>query len=51
MNIVNLLHIGDKVVDMATLSPEEKREIAIKLNKQALEPLGYKMVIHKEEPA
>ncbi len=41
LNIVNLIHIGDRVVDQDDLSPEELREIRIGLNVQALTPLGY----------
>lgn len=41
MNIVNLIHIGDEVRNMDDLTPEEKEEIALKLNIQALTPLGY----------
>ena len=41
MRIVNLIHIGDEVKSLDEMSTEERREIAIKLNTQALTPLGY----------
>ncbi len=41
MNIVNIIHIGDKVVNWDQLSKEEKQELAVKLNTQALATLGY----------
>lgn len=44
MKIVNLIHIGNEVKNLDELSEEERREIAIKLNKQALETLGYALV-------
>lgn len=44
MKIINLIHIGDEVKNIAELSDEERREIAIRLNIQALEPLGYVLV-------
>lgn len=43
LNIVNMIQIGDAPeVNWAELSPEEKREIANKLNNQALEAIGYR---------
>ncbi len=42
MNIVNLIHIGDKVMNFDDLSEAEKREIGRALNEQALRHLGYK---------
>ena len=44
MRIVNLIHIGEEVKNLDEMSEAERREIAIKLNIQALEPLGYAMV-------
>ena len=41
MNIVNLIHIGDEVLNIKDLSPEERKRIALQLSIQALEPLGY----------
>ena len=41
MNIVNLIHIGDEVKNFDDLTPEERQNIAIKLNIQALTTLGY----------
>ena len=41
MKIVNLIHIGDKVKNFDEMNPEEKCRIAIALNIQALQPLGY----------
>ena len=41
MNIVNLIHIGEKEIRMDTLSREEKKEIWQKLNEQALRTIGY----------
>lgn len=42
MKIINYICIGDKVIDMATLTPEERKEIGRKLNEQALTAIGYK---------
>lgn len=41
MKIINLIHIGDEVRNLEEMSPEEKREVAYRLNAQALKPLGY----------
>ena len=49
MRIVNLIHIGDEVKNLDQMSKEERREIAIKLNVQALTPLGYVMVKNAEK--
>lgn len=51
MNIVNIIHIGDKTFCMDELPEEMQREIGRLLNKQALEAIGYKMneVSVKEE--
>ena len=43
MNIVNIIHIGDKTYCMDELPEEKQREIGRLLNKQALEAIGYKM--------
>lgn len=47
MNIVNLIHIGDKVKNLDSMSPEERREIATVLNVQALATLGYRRTEEK----
>lgn len=44
MKIVNLIHIGDEVKNLDEMNERERREIAVKLNIQALTPLGYVMV-------
>lgn len=44
MNIVNLIHIGDEVKNLDTMSQEERKEIARALNRQALEAIGYRKV-------
>ncbi len=41
INIVNYITIGGKKINMETLSDEEKREIAIRLNDIALTAAGY----------
>lgn len=43
MKIINLIHIGDEVRNIAEMSLEEKNEMSLKLNIQALEPLGYQL--------
>ena len=43
MNIVNIVHIGDKSYRMDELPEEKQREIWRLLNKQALEGIGYKI--------
>ena len=43
MNIVNIIHIGDKEYRMDELPKEKQREIGEKLTRQALEGIGYKM--------
>lgn len=43
MNIVNIIHIGEKAYRMDELTEKEQREIWQKLNQQALECIGYKM--------
>lgn len=50
MKIVNYVHIGDEVKNMDDLNPEEKRDIALKLNIQSLAPLGYVLRIKEEDP-
>ena len=49
MRIVNLIHIGDEVKNLDEMTKEERREIAIKLNIQALTPLGYIMTKNTEK--
>lgn len=44
MNIVNIIHIGDEVKNWDDMSPEEQREVATKLNTQALTAIGYRPV-------
>lgn len=44
MNIVNYICIGDKTVRFEELSKEEQREVAIRLNEQALTSIGYRKV-------
>lgn len=51
MKIVNIIHIGNEVKNMDELSDEERREIAIKLNIQALESLGYALVEKPDKTA
>lgn len=47
LNIVNLIHIGDEVKNLDSLSPEERKEIATALNTQALTALGYRCTEEK----
>ncbi len=47
MNIVNLIHIGDEVKNFDSMNPEERQEIAIVLNAQALSTLGYRRTEEK----
>lgn len=42
LNIVNYIIIGEKTVRFDELTKEEKREVANKLNEQALTAVGYK---------
>ena len=51
MNIVNLIHIGDEVKNLDTMGQEEKRKIALELNRQALEAIGYRKVKAKDKTA
>ncbi len=51
MNIVNLIHIGDEVKNLDTMTPAEKKEIALALNSQALEAIGYRKVKTEEKTA
>ncbi len=51
LNIVNMVKIGDAPeVNFEDLSPEQKKEVARKLNAQALEGIGYRKV-EVEAPA
>lgn len=43
MNIVNLVHIGEEVYNIAELSEEKKAQIAKKLNEQAFEAIGCRI--------
>lgn len=43
MNIINIIHIGDRTYQMDELPEEKQREIGRLMNKQALEAIGYKM--------
>lgn len=43
MNIVNIIHIGDKSYNMDELPEEIQKEIGWRLNKQAMEAIGYRM--------
>lgn len=47
MNIVNYICIGDTVRNFKDLTPEQKKEIATKLNEQALTAIGYKKTKEK----
>ena len=47
MNILNYICIGDTVRNFKDLSPKEKKEIASKLNEQALTAIGYKKTKEK----
>lgn len=47
MNIVNYICIGDTIRNFNDLTPEERKEIATKLNEQALTAIGYKKVKEK----
>lgn len=38
----NIIHIGDRTYDFDSLGEEEKIDIAVKLNKQALTAVGYR---------
>ncbi len=43
LNIVNMIQIGDAPeVNWEDLSAEEKKDVANKLNQQALEAIGYR---------
>ena len=42
MNIVNYICIGDTIRNFKDLTQEERKEIATKLNEQALSAIGYK---------
>lgn len=44
MTIINRIQIGDSIYDIDSFSAEEKEEIGLQLNKQALEAVGYKLV-------
>ncbi len=48
MKIVNLIHIGDEVRNLDAMTPEERQEIAMALNRQALEAVGYREVKGKD---
>ena len=49
MNIVNLIHIGDEVKNLDTMSQEEKQKIALALNRQALEAIGYRKKVKSKD--
>ncbi len=51
MRIVNVIHVGEKEVNFDELTNEEKKEIAEKLNNQALGSIGYKKVKAKDKTA
>ena len=51
LKIVNIIHIGDRVVNQDELSPEELRELRIGLNVQALAQLGYVLRTSKDKTA
>ena len=42
MTIINYLCVGEEVKNIDEMPPEEKREVATKLNEQALKGLGYR---------
>lgn len=42
MNIVNIIHIGDKAYRMDELPKERQKEIWQRLNEQALKAIGYR---------
>lgn len=42
MTIINYLCVGDEVKNIDEMCTEEKREVAAKLNEQALKSLGYR---------
>ena len=44
MTIINIIHVGEEALNFDELSEERKREIAEKLNNQALSSVGYKKV-------
>lgn len=44
MNIVNLIHRKEEQKNIADLTPEERNEIALKLNRQAMTAIGYQIV-------
>lgn len=49
LTIVNMIQIGNEPeVNWDDLTPEKKKEVAEKLNQQALEAIGYRKV---ESPA
>lgn len=48
LNIVNYITIGDKTVRFDELTKEQKREVANKLNEQALTAVGYRKAATKE---
>lgn len=41
MTIVNLIHVGDEVKNLDSMSREERQKIAQTLNEQALRTMGY----------
>ncbi|WHH59588.1 hypothetical protein [Petroclostridium sp. X23] len=43
LKVISRVWINDELKNMDDLTPEEKAEVAAKLNKQALEALGYKV--------
>lgn len=44
MTIINIIHVGEKTYNFDELSEEKKKEVAEKLNNQALSAVGYKKV-------
>lgn len=45
MNIVNYICIGERVIKFEELTKEEQREVATKLNEQALTSIGYRRTV------
>lgn len=51
MTIINLIHVGDEILNFAELPEERKQEIAEQLNDQALSAIGYRKVKTKDRTA
>ena len=51
MTIINIIHVGEETINFDELSKEKKREIAGKLNNQALSSVGYRKVESKDKTA